>query len=709
MKTSGRPPRRLHAPRLLAGLALLLGACAAETEPEPPHLLVASLATPDLGFYKGFYLPLDNEVMYETDDVKVTANGNLALSFADAQFEGAANEDEELDDYRASINLRGALTVELSVEGGGAIEGELELLTVPLGAFTIGPNVEVIPYASVRLLASGTVDADARVSLIAPFSAGSRVSSPGSNGSFSSEPQFEPEIGMPELIGNFTGVIDVDVTMSFMTTVFGIPVGGPFIGTRFGAELVIDTTTSTWDLDARGVLTGGWATPDVAGLPVLPENPPLRRDLGDRNIADGAIPDFSTSWSQVYDIDNDDEATAAIRAGDGLIVAESAEQSWLGSLDGDGVPGWQGKRVETVTPRAMAYSSNGDLLVAGTLGGGNPVVELYSTTTGAAIWRNEMSVPAANHAYWYAILPTADGGAILGGEASYGVVDLALFAAVDATGALLWQTEMAAGSGSSNPKVRAMAWTPSGDILAVGQVNYATPDPNNTNYGLVLRLDASGVPQSALAVGSGSQIGSLLAANMDGSYTIAGTDGRAPYDVWIASMRANDTLAWSASYQSRPETNEIDNGVPTGLAGLSGSGLLVSGHIGAPNQDAWVMRIDRAGMPMFVKTYSSTDDDELSGVLTMPGGFAAFGSTGYTETNSSYSDLWLIRAKVDGMIHFTEGNGFETHNTAVQWQRSEGHEVHVLAPQQEPTTLTGTVTSPFTFNASTAVGELLTD
>ncbi len=497
--------------------------------------------------------------------------------------------------------------------------------------------------------------------------------------------------------------------MSFMTTVFGLPVGGPFIGTRFGAELEIDTTTSTWDLDATGLLTGGWATPDVTGAPELPDTPPLQRDLGTWDIDSGAIPDFSTSWSQVYDIDNDDQATAAIRSGDGLIVAESMHRPWLAKLDGDGVPEWQGKRVELMTPRAMAFSSTGDLLVAGYRSGTTVIVERY-TPSGDPVWRNTMTVPGANFAYWNAILPTSTGGAILAGEVSYSGFQRVILAGVDAAGTLEWQTEVDAGSGSSNPMINSLAWTPSGEILAVGEVVYPAPDTTQSNYGLVLRLDASGVVQAALAVGSGSQFGSLLAVNPDGSYTIAGTDGLAPHDVWIASMRADDTLAWSASYQSRPNLDgSIEVARPTGLAAPAGPGLLVSGHIGSPDQDAWIMRIDRAGMPMWTKSYVSPDADELSGVVAMPGGLAAFGSTGYTETNGSYSDLWIIRAKVDGMIHFTEGNGFETHNTAVQWQRNEGHAVHVLAPAPVATTLTGTVTAPFTFNLSAAFGELLTD
>jgi hypothetical protein len=67
---------------------------------------------------------------------------------------------------------------------------------------------------------------------------------------------------------------------------------------------------------------------------------------------------------------------------------------------------------------------------------------------------------------------------------------------------------------------------------------------------------------------------------------------------WLASIRADDTLRWSAAYQSRPDVD--DNGEFTDFLGLSpvgGDGLVLCGRIGFfPDKDAFAIRVDAEGM-----------------------------------------------------------------------------------------------------------------
>jgi hypothetical protein len=116
-------------------------------------------------------------------------------------------------------------------------------------------------------------------------------------------------------------------------------------------------------------------------------------------------------------------------------------------------------------------------------------------------------------------------------------------------------------------------------------------------------------------------------------------------------------------------------------------------------------------MPVWVKTYISADEDNISEVLALPDGLIAFGDTGFTESTGSDSDLWLLRTSVDGMLHFTDGNGFDAENTDAQWQLfpPSEHSVHTLAPAPlASSTLTGSPTA-LTANVAGAVGEPLTD
>lgn len=140
-----------------------------------------------------------------------------------------------------------------------------------------------------------------------------------------------------------------------------------------------------------------------------------------------------------------------------------------------------------------------------------------------------------------------------------------------------------------------------------------------------------------------------------GTYTIAGHLGSAPH-VWIASLSADDTLRWSASYQSRPDGSGIEYANPTGLATLDGNGLLVSGYIGAPDVDAFLIRLADNGLPIWVKSYIAADSSEvLSGVIALRDGLIAFGRTQVLEEKNSYGDLWIVRANVDGGVRFTPG------------------------------------------------------
>ena len=702
-------------------LLLLLGACAEDVE-EPTTLSAASIV-PYEGFEQGFYLPVNDVVLVDQAGIKVLANGNVALSFAGSHFDGTLDAQNQLDNFEADVGMNGAITLEIFVEGAGDLTSEIELFTLRLPSVAFGP-VEVTPFATGRLLLSGTADANARVSMVAPFRIGGSFEKDASPPAEStSTPRFDPEIGKPELAGNFHGTADIEVTMAFMSSISSFPVGGPVIGPRFGVTL--DADLMNWNLEGDVEVVGGWAFPNAAGEPNLPDeleeliNPPAF------NIGGGAIPNLgpSTRWSEVFDVVNDDDAGAAALFGNRLVVVETDDSPWLASLQ-DGVPRWQREETTGWQPKSIVRAQNGDILIAGVSSSTTDIrVERY-TAGGTARWSNTMTVPGAvvrlcppQSVRCDGILPTASNGAIVSGQVTYtGGEPHLIFAAIDQDGNITWSTELETGAGSTEPVVHALAETATGEILAVGTVQYSDGgvaiDGKNA---LVLRLDASGNPLSARAVGGlHDQGANQLAVFPDGAYAIAGDAGAfAPFGVWIASLDQNDELVWSGSYQNRSEDpDNIDISTVTGISPLGNRGLLVSGNFGAPNTNAWIFRINRNGMPVWVKTYISDDEDKISEVLALPDGLIAFGETGFTETvNGSYTDLWLLRTSVDGMLHFIDGNGFDAENTDAQWQLfpSSEHTVHTLAPAPlASATLTGAPTA-LTANVAGALAELLTE
>jgi hypothetical protein len=227
----------------------------------------------------------------------------------------------------------------------------------------------------------------------------------------------------------------------------------------------------------------------------------------------------------------------------------------------------------------------------------------------------------------------------------------------------------------------------------------------------VLKLAADGSPTSAFAIGAvGNEDASQLALHPNGSYSIGGGD-RGPYKVWLATFAADDRLLWWGSYQSQPDTGSFANNAEvTSLASVNGSDLLAAGYTGSgTNIDAWMLRLNRFGMPQWAKQYASADTDELAHVIALPNGLAAVGATGFTEATSSDSDLWVIRSNVDGMIHFAPESGFDAQNTAVQWQRITDKVQHALAPVALVAALEGGPATTFLTSPASSVTVVLSD
>ena len=715
-------PKSLR-PRFAGFLALLtLGACA-PAEPEELSRVAASVAlpAPDEGFQNGFYVPFNDLVLGNIDDAQVVANGNLAVSWAGSTFDGTLEANDELDTFEAGVGLSGAVTIELGVEAAGDLSGTLQLATIPLPPFGIGPSIEVSPYAQVRLRLHGSADAGARVSMVAPFRIGTSFSGAG-GADLSEPPRFEPEIGTPDLADAvaFDGIVELDITMTFLTTIEGIPIGGPVIGTTLGAALAVDPALATWwDLDGLAKVVGGWAFLDpVTLLPDVPENlPVLVQGRWNIDEADEPLPgvETSTRWSQVFDIERDDDTTGILADGNALVVLEAGDDSWLATLDGLGAPASQSISTTPFTATAMVHASDGDLLVAGASG---TQVRIERHDTSGSPWTRTLKVTGASRTTCTALLATPTNGLIFAGEVTHsGGIQQPIVAEIDQDGNVVWATEVDTGLGSTDASIASLAFSPSGEIVAVGSVYYADAPTHaeSTIWGenaLVLKLTAQGDPVSAFAAGDRAGEGvNRIAIHPDGSYSLGGRDGLATYVMWLARFDASDNLMWWGSYQSQPDVGAFRNyNNLAGLLPLDGNGLLVAGDTGSgTSMDAWILRVDATGMPIWVKRYGAADTDNLAGIVALEDGLAAAGTTGFTESVGSYSDLWVIRASVDGMVHYADGNGYDAESTAMQWEVVTDKTLHALDPAPIATTLEGNPAAAFTTVPASAVGEMLTD
>ena len=231
--------------------------------------MVAGLAHAAPGdFDSGFYFPFNDKPLVSLNGAQGVANGNAAISFVSptldgtqTTFDGTLDSNDEVATFSSTINLRGALTLEVRVDAAGDFSRKIRLPTTALPAITVG-DVVVTPFAAMTINVSGTADASGRVSVVAPFEAGAQFELvlPGQPAiSFSTVPRFKPELGAPDATAAIELNADLEVGVVFLVAINGVEIGGPSLSTLVGIDLHVSGLPSpAWNADIATELRGGW-------------------------------------------------------------------------------------------------------------------------------------------------------------------------------------------------------------------------------------------------------------------------------------------------------------------------------------------------------------------------------------------------------------------------------------------------------------------
>lgn len=685
-----RPRRALLA---LLPLVALTAAATAAVDAQPAAALV-DLPFPAGGFRDGVYVPIDEQVLGDgSGGAQVVANGNLAVTWAGSDFAATFDENDELERIDTDLGLHGAITLELSAETAGGLEDTLEVLTVPLTQFVVGP-LTVTPYLGVNVRISGQAEAGAQVSVVAPFDVSAAVASLGGRpqGTPTERPAFRPEIGLPDAANAlaFRARVEVELTTTFMITVNNlIPIGGPVLTANLGAELNVDTGQQPWwSLDGVAGLKYGWSMPDATtGAPQPADTRrlfPEARFHVDHARDSGPLGDVSTRWSRAFDSFNDDDTGAVLPDGDHVVVVEESGTPWMARLDALGGPSWQhqestsGRLVE-----AMAPTADGGFFTAGGVSGGGVRVERFDVA-GMPQWAEDVEIDGVQSGRWSSAVAT-DGGVIVAGNVKYpDGQERAVLIDLDDAGTVRWTTEIDPDARFDDIEITAVDAAPNGDLVVVGKSYFENPDTAHDDWeAVVIRVARNGAVGTTFGIGGPLYDTALgVAMQADGSYAISGQTVGDGYWAWVAAFDASDQLLWSSTYLDR-SADELTSeyAYATGLAAVDGD-YVVSGITGMEGgQDSWLIRVDGTGMPVWSKSFLGTQDDELTGVVAMPTGVAAFGQTETTDPAlNTFGDIWVVRTNVDGMVHFDPASGFDAFNGAVQWQEATTHVVTGLTP-----------------------------
>ena len=323
-------------------------------------------------------------------------------------------------------------------------------------------------------------------------------------------------------------------------------------------------------------------------------------------------------------------------------------------------------------------------------------------------WMKDVLIADATSASWSAIAPTA-GGEIVAGSVRRGTAALErpTLVMLDTDGNVLEIAEIDMGPGIGDASFVALGEAPNGDLLAVGDVAFTGDDSSVDDTGaLVVRLDASGTLLATTVLDNVNHV-TGVAVQPDGSYAISASTHEYPgarTEPLVASFRADDTLEWTALYADRIDA---PSSTATGIAAVDGDDYVVSGTAGISDEDAWMIRVDDTGMPVWSKSYVGAESDEFLGVVAMPSGIAAFGHTTTPASDTAFADLWVVRTAVDGMVHFDPASGFDTVNDAVQWRFTDTHSASRLLTALNPAPAVDVDDSPVDIAPAVAVDTLL--
>jgi hypothetical protein len=291
---------------------------------------------------------------------------------------------------------------------------------------------------------------------------------------------------------------------------------------------------------------------------------------------------------------------------------------------------------------------------------------------------------------WLAtILPTSDGGFLLGGTSSsapsgnktssaYGNADMWIVK-IDVSGNKVWETSF---GGIGDDILSDIKQTADGGFI-IGGFSSSSVSGNKlaANYGQndywVVRLDSNGQKLWDKSFGStgDDQLFSVL-QRTDGGFLLSGSAesgvsgnktnaGFGSLDLWLVALDSGGNKIWEKSYGGTSGESfgacipTSDGGYLLGGRSYSGaSGNKTSGNFGS--QDYWIVKLDPDGQIVWDRSFGGDDVEELwsirqvsDGGFLLAGWSQSFPSGNKTSPNfyggfGVFSDYWLVKIDSNG-------------------------------------------------------------
>ncbi|WP_143436699.1 T9SS type A sorting domain-containing protein [Hymenobacter crusticola] len=317
-----------------------------------------------------------------------------------------------------------------------------------------------------------------------------------------------------------------------------------------------------------------------------------------------------------------------------------------------------------------------------------PLTRLWDHTYGGS--GNSQDEPAS-------LVPTADGGCLVGGSSVSGISGTHSQTAegardywlikLSAQGVQQWDQRF---GGSGEDRLAVVRPTTDGGYLLGGTSysQYSSGDKSENNWGTddfwVVKTTSTGIKvwDKTLGTFSSDQLHDLVETD-DGGYLLAGEtndNGTGNYDFYLVKITAEGKRQWDVHYggaqhdELRVIRRTADHGFL--LAGTSASTTgMDKTQPSRGGQDYWVVKVNQFGIKEWDRTYGGPGNDVLSSMQLTPDGGFILGGTSTSEAGGEKSqasrggkDMWVVKVNVAGTVDWDRrfGGDLEENLAAIQ-------------------------------------------
>jgi hypothetical protein len=312
---------------------------------------------------------------------------------------------------------------------------------------------------------------------------------------------------------------------------------------------------------------------------------------------------------------------------------------------------------------SVTQTADGGFLAAGSTdsagAGSSDLWILRTDFEGNVLWEKTYGGNSMEYMEFSAIRETSDRGIVVAGaSATLGVGGMydGWLVRLDGMGQVLWEKSY---GGAMNDFLFRPFEVGGGRFIAIGGTGSFGSGGGDAwvlwidEHGQLTQEMAYGAHGDEMAIGASLTTAGLLLGGTTSSF---GAGGR---DAWAMLVDpVTGAVVWSKSYGGASDDSFW------GVTAVGDGGFVVVGStesFGAGGSDAWVMKLDGNGNPLWEKTYGGSGDDDASSVVEMDHGNIAV--LGRTESfGLGNNDVWLLILDQSGNIlreHTYGGSGGE--------------------------------------------------